>query len=510
MIAARTLVDTKPTPGRRSKRKIRCGLTGSRKPSTRLWQRKAGHPWKRAAMAPYWRRRWQNITALSTPTTTASGAAGGGGGVWGGGGDSAGEVDSAIQPQTSNTTRSARLLSICSIRRPRNSSGGDRPATRFRTSPTKTSETSTKVYRRCSITSLRARANKKPSQRSMKEKLIMKSLQQGMALFVSFCLLLMGIRDGFAYQADPLLSPSPPQAAQESPEQLQQLVAPIALYPDALIAQILAAATYPDQIVKAEEWMGKHKHLEGEKLAKEVNKEHWDPGVKALTQFPAVLANMNQNLAWTSELGDASINQQQALNQAIQTMRQRAQRAGNLKTTAQETVSNNNKTIVIQPAAPDVVYVPQYDPWLVYGDPLAVFPDWYPYPGLFWDGPGVYWGLGFGVGLFDEFGWGWNGWGYDWRGGRGVYNHRPYISHSRSIVNRGSFRPNREDFGRSTASRTFEGTRSSAFSGFNHGEFARSSSFRGQSSFGGFHGGGFGGFRGGGFGGGFHGGGGRR
>jgi len=338
----------------------------------------------------------------------------------------------------------------------------------------------------------------------------MKSLQQGMALFLSLCLLLMGIRDGFAYQADPLLSPSPPQAAQESPEQLQQLVAPIALYPDALIAQILAAATYPDQIVKAEEWMGKHKHLEGEKLAKEVNKEHWDPGVKALTQFPAVLANMNQNLAWTSELGDASINQQQALNQAIQTMRQRAQRAGNLKTTAQETVSNNNKTIVIQAAAPDVVYVPQYDPWLVYGDPLAVFPGWYPYPGLFWDGPGVYWGLGFGVGLFAGFGWGWNGWGYDWRGGRGVYNHNPYISHSRSIVNRGSFRPNREDFGRSTASRTLEGTRSSAFSGFNHGEFARSSSFRGQSSFGGFHGGGFGGFRGGGFGGGFHGGGGRR
>ena len=155
----------------------------------------------------------------------------------------------------------------------------------------------------------------------------MKSLQQGMALFLSLCLLLMGIRDGFAYQADPLLSPSPPQAAQESPEQLQQLVAPIALYPDALIAQILAAATYPDQIVKAEEWMGKHKHLEGEKLAKEVNKEHWDPGVKALTQFPAVLANMDQNLAWTSELGDASINQQQALNQAIQTMRQRARRA---------------------------------------------------------------------------------------------------------------------------------------------------------------------------------------
>ena len=130
-----------------------------------------------------------------------------------------------------------------------------------------------------------------------------------------------------------------------------------------------------------------------------MDKEHWDPGVKALTQFPAVLANMNQNLAWTSELGDASVNQQQALNQAIQTMRQRALQAGNLKTTPQETVASNDKTIVIQPASPDVVYVPQYDPWLVYGDPLAVWPGWYPYPGLFWDGPGIYWGLGFGVGL---------------------------------------------------------------------------------------------------------------
>ena len=102
-----------------------------------------------------------------------------------------------------------------------------------------------------------------------------------------------------------------PQAAQQSPEQLQQLVAPIALYPDGLIAQILAAATYPDQVVEAEKWMEQHKDLTGDKLAKEVDKQPWDPSVKALTQFPAVLANMNQNLAWTSELGDAYVNQQQ-------------------------------------------------------------------------------------------------------------------------------------------------------------------------------------------------------
>jgi len=327
------------------------------------------------------------------------------------------------------------------------------------------------------------------------------NLQRSMALLLSWCLIFVSVSGGFASQTGEL--PSPPQAAKQSPEQLQQLVAPIALYPDALVAQILAAATYPEQIVEAGKWMEKHKDLESGKLAKEVNKEHWDPGVKALTQFPAVLANMNQNLAWTSELGDASVNQPQDLNQAIQDMRQRARQAGNLKTTPQQTVNTSGNTIVIQPATPDVVYVPQYDPWLVYGDPLAMFPGWYPYPGLFWDGPGIGFGLGFGIGFFAGFGWGWNHWGYDWHGGRGLYNHNAYMSHSSTIVDRNSIRANREDFNRASASRASAGIRSGAFGGFNSGGMARASSFRGASSFGGFHGGGFGG-------GGFHGGGGGR
>jgi hypothetical protein len=347
----------------------------------------------------------------------------------------------------------------------------------------------------------------------------MKVLQQSMALLLSWSLLLAGVRDGFGYQTEQSAS-QPPQAAKQSPEQLQQLVAPIALYPDALVAQIMAAATYPEQIVEAGNWMGKHKEQTGEKLAKEVNKEHWDASVKALTQFPAVLANMNQNLAWTSELGDAYMNQKQDVTDAIQVMRQRAQQAGNLKTTTQETVNTQGNTIVIQPAAPDIVYVPQYDPWLVYGYPLAVFPGWYPYPGLFWDGPGIYFGLGFGVGLFGGFGWGWGNWGYDWRGGgRVIYNHNTYISNSRSIVNRENFRSpqgsiNRSNdfrgrseasgigrseasgFGRSEASgfgrSEASGMRSGAFSGFDRGGFAAGSSYRGMSSFGGggFHGGG--------------------
>jgi hypothetical protein len=343
----------------------------------------------------------------------------------------------------------------------------------------------------------------------------MKRLQQAMVLFLSWSLILVGTKDGFAYQDNASPTQAPPQAAQQSPEQLQQLVAPIALYPDGLIAQILPAATYPAEVVEAEKWLEQHKDLTGEALAKEVDKQSWDPSVKALTQFPAVLANMNQNLAWTSELGDVYANQQQDVTNAIQTMRQRAQQAGNLKTTPQEKVVTKDQSIVIEPAAPDVVYVPQYDPWLAYGDPLAVFPGWYPYPGLFWDGPGIGFGLGFGIGFFGGFGWGWHNWGFDWRhGGRVVYNHNTYSSHSRTIVNRngfnrGAFRGGsfggRESIGNSRAT---AGTHSGAFSGFDHGGMVRSNSSRGQSSFGGFHGGGLqsGGFHGGG--GGFHGGGG--
>jgi hypothetical protein len=261
--------------------------------------------------------------------------------------------------------------------------------------------------------------------------------------------------------------------------------------------------------------MEQHKDLQGGQLATEVDKQSWDASLKALTQFPAVLANMSRNLAWTSELGDAYVNQQQELSQAIQAMRGRAKQAGNLNTTPQEKVETKGNTIVIQPAETDVVYVPQYDPWLVYGDPLAVFPGWYPYPGLFLDGFGIGFGLGFGIGLFGGFGWGWHNWGFDWgHGGRVVYNHNTYFSHSNTIVNRNSFQGVRTNFDResgrsvggqdafhaSTAARDSAGMRSSAFSGFGQGGMARGNAFRGQSSFGGFHGGGFGG-------GGFHGGG---
>jgi hypothetical protein len=150
-----------------------------------------------------------------------------------------------------------------------------------------------------------------------------------------------------------------PPYAQQTPEQLQQLVAPIALYPDSLVAQILAAATFPEQVVEADRWVQAHPDLKGEALGQAVDPEPWDPSVKALTAFPSVLGNMDKNLSWTSSLGDAYYNQQQDVMDAVQVMRQKAQAAGNLKSTPQQTVTTQGSTVEIEPAQPDVVYVPR-------------------------------------------------------------------------------------------------------------------------------------------------------
>src|SRR5712675_2406117 len=242
---------------------------------------------------------------------------------------------------------------------------------------------------------------------------------------------------------------APATASKQSPQQLQQLVAPIALYPDALVVQILAASTYPTQIVEADRWMQSHSNLKGEELAKEVDKQPWDPSVKALAQFPSVLENMDKNLSWTSSLGDAYANDPQGVSDALQTMRQQARNAGNLKSTEQENVTDPVGTIDIEPANPDVVYVPAYDPWLVYGAPIVAYPGWYPLPGIFLGGVGIGFGIGFGVGYFGGFGWGWGHWGYDWHGRRAIYDHHAFVSHSRTF-DRGGL--NHASFGRGSFS----------------------------------------------------------
>src|SRR5271165_4661965 len=230
-----------------------------------------------------------------------------------------------------------------------------------------------------------------------------------------------------------------PRYAQQTPEQLQQLVAPIALYPDSLVAQILAASTFPEQVVVADRWVQAHPDLKGDALARAVDPMQWDPSVKALTAFPSVLGNMDKNLSWTSTLGDAYYNQQQDVMDAVQVMRSKAEQAGNLKTTPQQTVTTQGSTIIIQPAAPDVVYVPAYDPWVVYGYPVEAWPGWYPYPGIWYDGPSLWFGAGFGIGWYGGYGWGWRHWGFDWHGRAVIYNHNRYYSRSNTFYNRNNY-----------------------------------------------------------------------
>jgi uncharacterized membrane protein YgcG len=310
------------------------------------------------------------------------------------------------------------------------------------------------------------------------------------------------------------------QYTQQTPEQLQQLVAPIALYPDSLVAQILAASTFPEQVVEADGWVQSHPDLKGDALGQAVDQQPWDPSVKALTAFPSVLGNMGKNLSWTSSLGDAYYNQQQDVMDAVQVMRQRAQEAGNLKDTQQQTVTTQGSTIIIEPASPEVVYVPAYDPWVVYGGPVVAWPGWYEYPGIWYGGPYLSFGVGFGIGFYGGYGWGWHHWGSDWHGHYITHDHDRYYSRSHTFYNRDDYyrsergrdggnrdrggfngdrggpynRPGataRPFNGDHQAARGYaeprgqSGVRSGAFSDYNHGGEARSYSSRGSASFGG-------------------------
>ena len=189
-----------------------------------------------------------------------------------------------------------------------------------------------------------------------------------------------------------------PQGQPLSPEELGQLVAPIALYPDALVAQVLAASTYPTQIVEADRWVQSQGNMPPDQLGAAANAQNWDPSVKALIAFPSVLAQMDKNIQWTTDLGNAYYNQPDDVMAAVQSMRARAQSAGTLHNTPQQVVSDDGGNIVIAPANPQVVYVPVYNPWGVYGGPVVVYPGYYYGPPA-----GVYFGtglaIGFGIGI---------------------------------------------------------------------------------------------------------------
>jgi hypothetical protein len=225
-----------------------------------------------------------------------------------------------------------------------------------------------------------------------------------------------------------------------SPDQLNQLVAPIALYPDSLVAQVLAASTYPTQVVDADRFVQANAGAPPDQIAQMVNGQQWDPSVKALAAFPSVLANMDKNLDWTTQLGNAYYNQPQDVMNAVQGMRQQAYSAGHLQSTPQLAVTYAPGDIVIAPENPAVVYVPYYDPWMMWG--FRPYYAWYapPPPVGFRMGFGFGFGVGVAVGAWGGYGWGWGHWGFAWGPHPYVaFNHATYVSRSVTVVNHGYY-----------------------------------------------------------------------
>jgi hypothetical protein len=203
-------------------------------------------------------------------------------------------------------------------------------------------------------------------------------------------------------------------------DQLDSLVAPIALYPDPLLSQTLVASTYPLEIVQLEQFLGKNEDLKGKALADAVEKQNWDPSIQAMAVLPDVVKQLGDNIAWTSQLGDAFLTQESDVMDAVQRMRVKAEGSGNLKTSEQQTVDTQQvegkSVVVIQPSSPDVVYVPSYNPTVVYGAPAYPYPSiYYPPVGAYVAGAALSFGVGVAVGSFwGNGGWGWGcGWGHN-------------------------------------------------------------------------------------------------
>ena len=223
-----------------------------------------------------------------------------------------------------------------------------------------------------------------------------------------------------------------------SSEQLEALVAPIALYPDPLISQILVASTYPLELVQAGQWQQQHPELKGQALKDAATQQSWDPSIQALVLFPDVVKRLNSDVTWTTNLGNAFLANQGSVMDAIQRMRVKAEEAGKLKSSPQEKVTNTTQSgqpiVEIEPADPDIIYVPEYNPVWIWGSPAGYYyPAWYyPPPPPF--GVWFFWGAAFSMSLYYP-GWigygGWGGWG--WRPGwrdHSVYMNHGFMTHN--------------------------------------------------------------------------------
>ncbi|WP_368926515.1 DUF3300 domain-containing protein [Serratia marcescens] len=263
--------------------------------------------------------------------------------------------------------------------------------------------------------------------------------------------------------AAPIASASAPAYTPLSADQLYQLVSPVALFPDKLLAQVLAGAGYPDQISAADAWLAQNSGLQPAALSSAADAQPWDPSVRGLVQFPDVLDQMAKNIPWTTALGSAYLNDPTDVMNAIQVMRQRAASQGTLKNTPQQrivvapttryveqqpyrqrVVAAPGETIVIEPSQPDMVYVPHYDPWEAYGTPVPAYPSYQYQPSGYSGGDMLAAGvISFGVGiamatLLNQHDSGWHSWDMRWDDRRQpvVYRNAPYVSHSTTVVNR--------------------------------------------------------------------------
>ncbi|MCK9296817.1 MAG: DUF3300 domain-containing protein [Desulfobulbaceae bacterium] len=242
----------------------------------------------------------------------------------------------------------------------------------------------------------------------------------------------------------PALLPDPAQAQDDnaepaekySREELAQMLAPIALYPDTLLTQVLMASTYPIEVIEADRWRKTNPTLKDEALDEALLSQDWDPSVKAICHFPSILALMSERISQTTNIGNAFLVQEAEVMNMIQELRARARQQGNLSTNAEQKVLVERETIIIEPANPRVIYVPYYDPFSIYG------PWWYPaYPPYYWGPPGL--GIGVGISFWPGFyfGFSFGNWSYfDWHH-HSIYIHvhkRPrYVSHDRWVTSPG-------------------------------------------------------------------------
>jgi len=237
-------------------------------------------------------------------------------------------------------------------------------------------------------------------------------------------------------QSQPATGTAQTEGAKIAPDQLDSLVAPVALYPDPLLAQVLAAATYPLEIIQLQQWLDKNKGLKDKALADAVAKEPWDASVQALAALPDVVKRLADDIQWTTDLGNAFLAQQSDVMDAVQRMRKRAQDKGNLKSTEQQKVETriieSKPVIIVEQANPQVVYVPSYDPLYVYGPAIYPYPPiYYPPVGYYAAGMAISFGIGVAMGAFWSGGW---GWGCGWGGNNNVYiNHNNNFNRNTNI-----------------------------------------------------------------------------